>query len=99
MTLRGIAALVLVVLAAGPLGCQRDKTVTQSGLTGIEVTVSYDAALEPSSLAISGTVDGTPAFAPGALPDPPRPLKSGRETAVILLPDTLAGKTVVLRVD
>ena len=95
MPSRRLAALVLVLAGAAALGCQRDKTVTQSGLTGLEVTVSYDPALQPSSLAISGTVDGASAFTPGALPDPPRPLQSGHETAVILLPETLAGKTVV----
>ena len=66
--LRRTAALVLLLAGVGASGCQRDKTVTQSGLTGIDVTVSYDPALRPSSLAISGTVDGAPAFTPGALP-------------------------------
>src|SRR6266404_8705249 len=90
--------LVLATLAT-VVGCQRDKTQVQSGLTGINVTVGFDVALNVSALSISGTVDGVSAFTPGTLPDPPRPLNKGKETAVVLLPPALGGKTVLLRVD
>jgi len=88
--------MVLVVLG-GVTGCKGRHV--QSDVTGVSLAVHYDGNAGLTSLTVSGFVDGAPAFPPGTLPDPPRPLTKGTETLAILLPDGLAGKTILIRVD
>ncbi|MBC8133746.1 MAG: hypothetical protein H7X95_12250, partial [Deltaproteobacteria bacterium] len=92
-------AIVAAAAAVGAPGCRRDKKVVDGKVTGIHLTVRYDTKLQLSQMAITGSVDEVAAFTPGSLPERPRPLTSGSETAVILVPAALDGKTVVLRVD
>ncbi|MEO8212573.1 MAG: hypothetical protein ABI560_05245, partial [Myxococcales bacterium] len=93
-TAAALSALLMVL----PCGC-REKTVQDTHITGIKLTVHYDSPLMLTALAFSGTVGSAAAFTPGTLPKQPRPLTSGVETAVILLPGAVVGKTVVVRVD
>ena len=65
--------------------------------TGLEIKTTYSVALD--QLLIAGTVDGTAAFAPGVLPDQPRPLQPEGESATVYLPAAVIGKTLTLRVD
>jgi len=91
-----VAALAMTAV----LGCQRNKTVVTTKLTGLNLSVIYDPTLQLTALDISGmTSDGKVAFPAGTLPKVARPLTSGMETASILLADTLAGRTLVVRVD
>ena len=85
-------ALLALTLAA----CSR--TQVDPNATGIEIATQIDPADGITQLRISGTANGSDAFAPGALPDKPRAL-SGTQTAVILLPDSLDGTDVLVRVD
>src|SRR4051794_34014287 len=81
---------IALSLAANP-GCRRHPTLVESDVTGVKITVRYSADLHLTSLAISGIAGDQPAFPAGTLPDPPRPLAPGEESAVILLPEALAG--------
>jgi cysteine-rich repeat protein len=83
--------LVLAVAACG-------KTEVDPNATAIEVTVRIDPTLGVDQLAISGTVAGATAFAPGTLPDTPRALDA-EESFAILVPDALDGQQVLVRVD
>ena len=80
------------------MGCQRDKTVTQSGLTGLEVTVSYDPRCSRRRSQSRARSTARPPSRPAPCPIPAAFAERSR-AAVILLPETLAGKTVLLRVD
>jgi len=94
------AAMVLVVALAAlgaVSGCKRNRV--ESDVTGVSLTIHYDVAVGFRSFRITGLVGNASAFQPGMLPDPPRPLTKGTETLVILLPDALAGQTILLRVD
>ncbi len=92
----GVALLLCAALGA----CEKDRVVVDDQLTGIELTTTFDAdTLRIDQLAVAGVgEDGTAAFASGKLPRTPRRL-SGRETAVILIPDQLGGRSIVVRVD
>ena len=81
---------------AGP-ACHRTKV--QSGLTGVNLTVHYDKGLGLTALRMAGWIGSTPAFTPGLLPDRPRPLTSGVESAAILVAPNLGGQMLLLRVD
>jgi len=93
-----MAAAVAVCLFGGP-GCRRDQTVVNRNITGISLTVNYDPQGQLTALAISVISADALAFPTDTLPRPPRALTSGRETATILLPASLEGKTVTVRVD
>src|SRR5262249_32267970 len=66
--------------------------------TAIEVSLHLDPSLGVDRLSVSGTVGGMQAFAPGMVPDDPRPLAAD-ESFAILVPDSLDGETVLVRVD
>ena len=85
-------AILLLVVAA----CS--KTEVDPNATAIEIATTIDAADGITQLRLSGTTTAGPAFAPGVVPDSPRPL-SGEQTAVVLLPEALGGEDVLVRVD
>src|SRR4051812_4714837 len=89
-----LLALALAAASFGALSCRRHPTLVESDVTGVNVTIHYDPGLHLTSLQISGTIGDHTAFPTGTLPNPARPLTSGQETAVVLLPDNLAGMTV-----
>lgn len=84
------AALVFAALAFA--ACTHAATHT-----GVEISATYAVAID--QLLMSGTMDGASAFAPGVLPDEPRPLQPEGESATLYLPVALVGKSIVLRVD
>ena len=88
---------VVVVLLSALVGCTNASTVIASDVTGIEVAMQVDAALEVTQFRISAA-GAMPAFAAGNVPDAPRAL-SGPQTFVVLLPDDLDGHDLVVRVD
>lgn len=90
-----ILGLVASLLAT--VGC--GSTVEQTGLTGVDLTVRFDAALSLEELAIAGAIDGEAAFAPGILPETPRPLDPTGETLLILVDPAFDASTVIVRVD
>jgi cysteine-rich repeat protein len=81
------------------LGTTCSSTRTQSGLTGLDLTVRWAPSVSLDQLAIAGVQGGAPAFAPITVPDPPRPLAPQNESLVVLLPDSLAGDSVFVRID
>lgn len=93
----GWAKLAALVAVFGAVAC--GSTVEQKDLTGVDLTVRFDSALSLEELAISGTIDGDQAFAPGILPETPRPLDPAGETLVILVDPALAGMTVSVQAD
>src|SRR5262245_66504113 len=87
------------VVAGAAAGCRKHETAVENGLTGINLTIEYDPALNLTALAFSGTTSaGDAAFASGSLPNPQRPLTSGAETATIVLPAALGGSAIHHRV-
>ena len=88
-----IGTLVLGLL----IGCTDAKTITDSNVTAVEVAMQVDAALGVTQFRISAAGD-MPAFAAGNVPEVPRVL-AGAESFVLLLPDDLDGKDLVVRVD
>ena len=87
-----------LVLAIGIAACTDAKTVVDKNVTAIEVATQIDAPSALTQLRISGRANGTDAFAPGSVPETPRPL-AGEQTAVVLLPDSLDGTSIDVRVD
>ena len=85
--------LPLTLLIAG---CE---DTVQSGLTGINITVKYDAELGLDQLRFTGTVGGVEAFPETNFPNPSRELNAGKESLVILLDDTSGGQRLELRAD
>jgi len=94
-----ITALALTLL----VGCGEVVDVERTDLTGIRLTVRYEASLRLDQIRISATLesDGSQAFAPGLLPDTPGGVldPGGEETVAILLADDLANETLILRVE
>jgi cysteine-rich repeat protein len=86
-----LAALACAVVACG-------KTVVDPNATAIEVVTQIDPNDGITQLQLSGTINGVPAFDPGLVPSMPRPL-SGEQSADILLPESLDGSDVLVRVD
>ncbi len=89
----GVVALLFGLL----VGCTDARTVTDSNVTAVEVAMQVDAALGVTQFRISAAGQ-VPAFAAGNVPDAPRAL-SGAQTFVVLLPDDLDGRDLVVRVD
>ncbi len=88
-----------LVLAGCWLAACAAKTEVESGLTGIDMTINYPAALGLDQMRIEGSLaDGSEAFRPAAVPESPEPLTLGRNTLVVLLADALGGQTVSVRV-
>jgi cysteine-rich repeat protein len=86
--------LTLLVIAA----CTDAETVVDPAATAVDVVVHADASLGVDQLRVMGTVGMTEAFAPGLLPEAPRVL-SAEESFAILLPSTLDGKQLTVRID
>src|SRR5262249_10484554 len=74
------------------------RTTTDPSATAIEIATAIDSSDGVTQLRISGTANSMPVFDPGLLPDKPRPL-SGEQTATVLLPSSLDGTDVLVRVD
>jgi cysteine-rich repeat protein len=91
LRLAALAALVCAVAACG-------KTVVDPNATAIEVVTQIDPNDGITQLQLSGTINDVPAFDPGLVPTMPRPL-SGEQSADILLPESLDGSDVLVRVD
>jgi len=71
-----------------------------TGETGIDLTIRYDAALGLDRLALSARAGGETIAERTLLPEEQRPLSdSGRESALVLLPDQLGGQEVTVQVD
>src|SRR5438552_14685781 len=98
MTAR-LSAWVIFVALLGMAGSACHRTKVQSGLTGVNLTVHYDKGLGLTALKMAGWIGSTPAFTPGLLPNPTRPLTSGVESAAILVAPSLGGKMLIVRVD
>ena len=90
--MRALALAIAVVL----VGCADQ---VQTGLTGVELDVTYPTNRNIDQLKAWGVVDGATAISPTALPDPPRALTSGRDSVVILVDSRLAGTDILVRVD
>jgi hypothetical protein len=89
----GSAVLALAVASCG------DKV--QSGLTGIDIKVSFESDLPIKHLRFAGFLDQNPAF---PIDDRPnlgenRELDPGDENLIVLLPDMMGEKTLFVRVD
>ena len=80
-------------------GETKTRTVIADDVTGVDVLVAYPPAAGLDQLRITGTLGSAEAFAPGLVPDAPAPLTDGANDVVLLLDDTLAGETLVLRVE
>lgn len=84
------ARLLLVLLLL--LACSEDEQ-----LTGFELTLRYDPELGLDQFELTGArSSGTPAFAPGRVPEMPRPLTTGEDTVVVLLDEALADEMLTL---
>jgi hypothetical protein len=85
-------AVIALMLACA---CKDDPA-----LTGVELTVRYDPSLLLDQIVLFGRLDdGSQAFAPGRVPDPPRLLVDGEDTLVILLAEALAGRMIAVRAE
>lgn len=82
------SALMIIVLSM-VCGCSQE--------TGVELTVTSDVALD--QMAIGGRSDPDVVFDQVVIPETPRALDPNGESVVILVPDSLDGREVVLRVD
>ncbi len=93
---------VLFILSVG-VAC---RTETETGLTGVQLTINYDAQKNIDQFAISGVLADTnnlpsqsAAFASGDSPSVPTALTGSIQSLALLLPSTLGGKKVFIRVD
>ncbi len=90
----GLGLLLLICVA----GCRR--TVVQSDLTGVKITVTYSNPSALDHIVVSGFLPtSVSAFTPGTVPATPRPLAAKQETVDLILPDNLGGTTLLLRAD
>jgi hypothetical protein len=85
-----------VALAATSCG---DKV--QSGLTGVDIQVTFESDLQIRRLRFAGFIGETPAFPPDDRPHvgEERELDPTDENLIVLLPDTMGTKSVFVRVD
>lgn len=91
------AAMLVVAVAAA---CGERGSSVRRDLTGVELVVSYDPAAGIDQLLVSGFLPGdVDAFEPGRVPEEPRPLTSGSDSLVLLLPDAMGGEMLTLHVD
>lgn len=75
-----------------------DEVVVQDGLTGVELTVANDEALD--QLSITGAfADGAEAFEPALVPEAAGSIAPGEHSVVLLLAEDLGGQVVTVRVD
>lgn len=87
----------LALLSIVALACASCSAPVQTGLTGVQVDVTYD--LELDQLVFSGRSGGADAFTPMARPEATRVLSPEGESVVVVLPDALANAVLVVRVD
>src|SRR5262245_53245214 len=78
-------------------GC--DRTKVDGDVTGVDLTIQYDAQLGLTSLRVSAFSQGMRVLDPVMYPNPARDLSPTEETLVILVPDALAGNDLFVRVD
>lgn len=94
-------ALAAAGLAAVALGASSCGDKVQSGLTGIDIQVTFESDLPVRYLRFAGFIDQQPAFPrddrPHAGDD--RELDPTDENLIVLLPDTMGEKSVFIRVD
>ena len=93
-----LAGATLLALVA----CAGERTVERRDVTGVDLLVQYDPLAGLDQVHLAGTVGstaGAQAFVPGVAPEEPRPLTSGADSVVLLLPDALAGTSLFLVVD
>lgn len=83
------------ILALSLVAC---RTQTQTGVTGVKVTITFDAALGLDQIRVEGTQDGVSVGEAKVLPLTPRALKSP-ESVAIVVPDADAGTPLTLRLD
>jgi hypothetical protein len=94
------SALAALLVTTAALACGERSSGVRGDLTGVELLVSYEPAAGLDQLLISGSMPGgAVAFAPGLVPEQPRPLVDGADSVVILLPDSMGGVTLTLHVD
>ena len=98
LRVRTAALVLLVALALTAAGCERTREDTS-----ILVVITYDPAvydLDQFRVAGYRVSDSAIAFLPGELPDQPRSsaYTSGRETALVLLPEEVVGQNLIVRV-
>jgi hypothetical protein len=94
-------AAVLFLAVAGAAGCAT-RTVVATDVTGLRVMVIWDATLPVDQLVFFGYTAGPgseTAFDTTSRPDPPAAFDSGEASLVILLPDDLVDRVIVVRVD
>ncbi|MBI3179623.1 MAG: DUF4215 domain-containing protein [Deltaproteobacteria bacterium] len=94
---RSVALALAVAAACGEK--VEEQIVVEQGVTGIDLSVIFDTALGLDQMRISGLIGALNAFTPGELPETPEPLATSPQTVVILLPDSMAGLSVEVRVD
>ena len=91
-----LLALPLATLAFLAASCG-DKV--QSGLTGMDIHVSFEPGLPIYKLRFSGWLGSAVAFAQEDRPDDARTPSAEGENLVILLPDSMNGSSVFIQVD
>jgi hypothetical protein len=97
--LRGLACLLFTCLlvSAGLPGCS--ETVVRDDVTGVEITVTYDARLGLDQLEIAAISEGALIGEPVRIPESAGALDAdGEESLVILFSPALAGDVVLVRV-
>jgi cysteine-rich repeat protein len=92
MSWRALLAAASIVTA-----CTDADTRVDEGATAIEIVTQVDPSAGVTQIRISDA-GKLPSFATGALPEQPRAL-AGEQSMVVLLPDSLDGSELVVRID
>lgn len=94
-------AAATVTAAAAALAATSCGDKVQSGLTGIDIQVTFESDLQIRRLRFAGFIDDSPAFPPDDRPHvgEERDLDPTDENLIVLLPDTMGQKSVFVRVD
>ena len=80
-------------------GCADTQVVVDEDLTGLNVLVYFEQALQLEQLKIVGWQSNQEeAFEPAHIPEEPRPIDGTEQSFVLLLPDALAEQTIRLDV-
>lgn len=101
MNSRQISTTLLLLLAAtGVVVACRPDTEVESGITGIDLSLSFSPN-EIDQIQVRGWIGtgGTQAFLPGIVPSPPALLTSGLESVAILLSDSRGDAILMVRAD
>jgi hypothetical protein len=94
----GAAAVATAALALAAASCG-DKV--QTGLTGVDIQITFESDLPIEHLRFAGFLGGDQAFPSDDRPHAgdDRDLDPGDENLIVILPDTMAGQSVFVRVD